>query len=168
MISDSLEPPMSDCPLGLAGIRQSGMLALGARYALDKHLSLLPATHALAATLSSSLSALGVRLVIPTETHMCWIDPTPLGFPLAELVSRAKARGITMGGSRLIVHFQISPEAVKALVDLVAEMKEEFKATAVPMTEVERAQSEAFAVGQWEGVGVPGKTLRMGVTYDTK
>ncbi|KAL8287523.1 hypothetical protein RQP46_003381 [Phenoliferia psychrophenolica] len=150
------------------GIRQSGMLAVGARYALDNHLPLLPGTHALAAHLSSSLSDLGVRLVIPTETNMCWIDPTPLGFPLAGLVSRAKARGITLGGSRLICHFQISTEAVNDLINLVTEMKEEFKASSTPMGPLEQAQSQAYAVGQWEGVGVPGKTLRMGVTYDTK
>lgn len=144
------------------------MLAVGARYALDNTLPILPATHALAASLSASLSTLGVRLVIPTETNMCWIDPTPLGFPLADLVARAKAQGITLGGSRLIVHFQISPEAVKDIIALVSEMKEEYKESAVPMDPLELAQSEAFAVGQWEGVAKPGKTLRMGVTYDTK
>ncbi|KAK4705027.1 threonine aldolase, partial [Phenoliferia sp. Uapishka_3] len=150
------------------GIRQSGTLAIGARYALDHNLPLLPATHALAASLASSLFNLGARLVVPTETHMCWIDPTPLGFPLTELIARAKARGITLGGSRIIVHIQITQEAVDDLVALVAEMKEEFKEHAVPLNPAEKAQTEAFSVGKWEGMGVGGKTLRMGVSYGAK
>lgn len=99
---------------------------------------------------------------------MVWIDPTPLGFTLAQLVTRAKTdAGITLSGSRVVVHIQVTEEAVKDLVRIVGEMKEEFKAQAEPMDEAETVQNVAFSKGGWQS-GKPKRSLRLGVAYGSR
>mgnify|MGYP001603742100 FL=1 len=150
------------------GIRQSGSLAVAAGYALDHHLPLLPATHALATSLATSLASLGVRLLLPTETQMLWIDPSPLGFTIWELVERAKTRGLRLGGNRIVVHIQVTEEAVRNLVEVVAELKEECKDKAEGLSAEEVEQNVRFAGGQFEGMTAPKKLQRMGVIYAGK
>ncbi|ORY78091.1 pyridoxal phosphate-dependent transferase [Leucosporidium creatinivorum] len=143
------------------GIRQSGGLAAGANYALDNHLSLLPRTHALAKQLANGLADLGVRLLLPVETNMLWIDPSPLGFTLDELALKARSLGLNMGASRFIVHHQITEDAVQDLLRAVKELKEEHKGreTCSSSAVVDERQNRAFAEGRWEG-NVPHMSTR--------
>jgi hypothetical protein len=99
---------------------------------------------------------------------MLWIDPLPLGFDIWALVERAKAEGLRMGGSRLVIHIQTSQQACDDLVSLVKTMKEECAHAAEEMSEVEKVQNERFAVGDWGGMSAPKKLARMGVTYGGK
>jgi threonine aldolase len=112
------------------GIRQSGGIAAAADYALTRTLPMLPRVHSLAAHLASSLQELGVSLLCPTETNMVWIDTTPLGFGVAELTRRALEldngrRRLVLGGTRIVLHFQISDQAVEDIIELVKTMKDE-------------------------------------------
>merc|ERR1712093_522131 len=113
------------------GIRQSGGIAAAADYALTRTLPLLPKVHELAAHLASSLQELGVVLLNPTETNMVWIDTSPLGFSPQELTRRALdldngQKRIVLGGARIVLHFQITREAVDDLIQLVTVMKKEY------------------------------------------
>jgi len=113
------------------GIRQSGGIAAAADYALTRTLPLLPKVHELAAHLASSLQELGVVLLNPTETNMVWIDTSPLGFSPQELTRRALdldngQKRIVLGGARIVLHFQITKEAVDDLIQLVTIMKKEY------------------------------------------
>lgn len=149
------------------GIRQCGSLAVAANHALTHHLPLLPATHILASGLAESLSNLGVKLLLPTETHMLWIDPSPLGFDIATLVDRAKGKGLRLGSQRLIVHIQITEQAIADLIELIAELKEEFKEFA-DASLVDMAQNIRYSQGNYEGMTATTKLKRMGATYATK
>ena len=113
------------------GIRQSGGLAAAADFALTRTLPLLPNVHSLAAYLSKSLQELGVSLLVPTHTNMVWIDTQALGFSPQELARRALdfdsgTRRLTLGGARIVLHFQITKEAVDDLIELVKRMKDEY------------------------------------------
>lgn len=48
-----------------------------------------------------------------------------LGIDLDDLLARAEALDIRLGGARLIVHIQIDPEAITDLVSLISQMKDE-------------------------------------------
>lgn len=150
------------------GIRQCGGLAVAANYALDHHLPLLPGTHDLASHLAQALAQLGVRLLVPTETHMLWLDPSPLGFDIWVLVERAKLQGLRLGGSRLVIHIQTSGAAVQELIELVRELKEEFKEQRIGMTKEEGESNLRFSKGIWDGMPEPIKAKRMGVSYGGK
>jgi threonine aldolase len=166
------------------GIRQCGGLATAANYALDHHLPLLPGTHVLAKRLAAPLAELGVQLMLPVETStvfsrlplsvrpftnvvvlavdMLWLQPSSIGFSIADLAARAKTRGITLGSNRVVVHHQITQEAIDDLVEVVREMKEEHKDK--PRTEMDEAQNQRFAQGTWQGVIQP-PIARLGVSY---
>lgn len=113
------------------GIRQSGGLAAAADYALTRTLPLLPAVHARAARLAKAFEDLGANLLFPTQTGMVWVDTSPLGFSAAELTRRGLdidngRKRVILGGSRIVLHFQITDEAVDDLIELVKTMKEEY------------------------------------------
>ncbi|MCO5611634.1 hypothetical protein L7F22_065888 [Adiantum nelumboides] len=109
-----------------AGMRQSGFIAAAARVALTSHFHKLAYTHELARWTANALEQLGVRITMPVDTNMVFIDTTPLGFDARTLVERAQAeRGIKLGGARLVVHHQIVPETMSDLVQIVAQLKAE-------------------------------------------
>ena len=57
-------------------------------------------------------------------------DPSPIGVSYAEIVERASQLPdpLTVGGSRLVVHLQTSPQAVEDLLSVVRQLAEEKKA----------------------------------------
>ena len=57
-------------------------------------------------------------------------DPSPIGVSYAEIVERASQLPdpLTIGGSRLVVHLQTSPQAVEDLLSVVRQLAEEKKA----------------------------------------
>lgn len=108
-------------------MRQVGLLAAAARVAIEEHFPLLPATHELAQWLQTELASLGVGITQQVDTNMLFIDTEPLGFSSAELNQRLAAlpQPILSWAPRIVVHHQISPEAVKEYVQVVAQMKDE-------------------------------------------
>ncbi|KAI0768507.1 pyridoxal phosphate-dependent transferase [Trametes elegans] len=110
------------------GMRQTGFMTAAAAYALTNNFPRLVGVHALAKKLDAGLREIGVD-VLSAETCMVFFDPTPIGVSYAELVERARMlpEPIRLGGSRLVVHVQTSPQAVDDLLDLVHELAEEKK-----------------------------------------
>ncbi|KAM0750722.1 aromatic amino acid beta-eliminating lyase/threonine aldolase [Meredithblackwellia eburnea MCA 4105] len=134
------------------GIRQSGALAASGLFVIKNTLPQLPRTHELARSLAVSLSEMGVRITEPVETNMVWIETAPLGFSIPQLIARAKESNITLGSGRIVVHFQVDAKALEHLIQLLKELKEEYKSSAVGMDEVEEERSRAFAKGDWKSV----------------
>lgn len=99
---------------------------------------------------------------MPVESNMAWINPTSIGFDMHELAERAKSRGITLGSNRIVVHFQITKQAVLDLVEVVKELKEEHKDR--PRTPIDHEQNLRHAQGLWEGVIQP-PIARLGTSY---
>ena len=61
--------------------------------------------------------------------HQVFFDPTPLGISYVEIVTRAAElpSPIKLGGSRLVVHIQTSPQAVDDLLALIRQLADEKK-----------------------------------------
>ncbi|GAA6032176.1 hypothetical protein NBRC10512_000446 [Rhodotorula toruloides] len=144
------------------GIRQCGSLAVAADYCVDNHFLKLKGTHELASYLAKSLADLGAQLLLPVETNMLWLDPSSLGFSIADLAARAKTRGITLGSNRIVVHHQITREACEDLVALVAELKDEFKDR--PKKEIDQEQNRLYAEGVYSRPIEP-PIARLGTSY---
>jgi hypothetical protein len=136
---------------------QSGGLAAAANYALDRHFPLFPQVHALARKLAEALHRLGVRILVPVETNMVFIDPSPLGFDVWELDARAMRGSNPLqlgGGSRIVLHVQTAEGAVDDLINLVRELKDEkLREGFTPQERPEWQTEGAMHVqGLWEGL----------------
>ncbi|KAG9314634.1 pyridoxal phosphate-dependent transferase [Chiua virens] len=109
------------------GMRQTGILAASAAYALSHNFRQLPRVHALARRLQQGLEELGVAILCPAETCMVFFDPSPIGVANEEVVSRAAALPdpVVLSSSRLVVHIQTSSEAIEDFLQLVSELREE-------------------------------------------
>ena len=104
----------------------------------------------------------GARL--RTETNMLWLDPSSLGFPITTLAERAKTRGLTLGSNRVVVHHQITREAVDDLIQLVSDMKDEFKDRDEPKREIDQEQNLLYAQGVYQRPIEP-PIARLGTSY---
>ncbi|BGP17744.1 hypothetical protein JCM10213v2_005786 [Rhodosporidiobolus nylandii] len=145
------------------GMRQTGSLALAASHCLDTVLPQLRRTHSLATRLACALVEEGIALDLPVETNMLWIDPTPAGFSVAELAQRVwEKKGVRLhtGWGRIVVHYQISEQAVEDVIEVARALaKERGKARAawekeMGDQEVEAAdlRSRSLAMGKWVGL----------------
>lgn len=112
------------------GMRQTGILAGAAAYALTHNFPKLTETHALAQTLEAGLKEIGVRITSGAETCMVFYDPSTVGITYDEIADRASEleEPLVLGGSRLVVHIQTTPEAVQDFLSIVRTLAEEKKA----------------------------------------
>ena len=121
------------------GMRQTGVLAGAAAYALTHNFPKLAQVHALARTLEEGLREIGVRIMSGAETCMVFYDPAPIGTTYDEIADRASEleEPLVLGGSRLVVHIQTTPEAVQDFLSIVRSLKEEkAKAGFVPSADI--------------------------------
>ncbi|KAJ3574524.1 hypothetical protein NP233_g1715 [Leucocoprinus birnbaumii] len=128
------------------GMRQTGVLAASAAFALTHNFPKIPHVHALAKRLETGLEELGAIILSRAETCMLFYDPTPLGINFDEIAERAGALPdpLVLGGSRLVVHIQTSEEAVEDFLSVVRQLAEEKRAAGwVPPTNGE-AKKSAF------------------------
>ncbi len=109
------------------GMRQAGVLAAAALYALDHHIDRLAEDHANARRLADGLRQIpGVRLepeAIDTNLVFFHLDPGPLA--AAELVDCLRSRGILMGVTgprsiRAVTHLDVTSADVQQAIDAVA------------------------------------------------
>nr|VWO96628.1 Alanine racemase TOXG (EC [Ganoderma boninense] len=112
------------------GMRQTGFMAASAAYALTHNFPLLPGVHDLTRKLESGLQEIGVEITSAAETCMVFFDPSPIGVTYEEIIERASQlpSPISVGGSRLVVHIQTSPQAVDDLLGVIRKLAEEKKA----------------------------------------
>lgn len=105
------------------GLRQTGVLTAAARVALDETFGKgvngdggkLQATHSLAKKIAQMWVQMGGKLDKESETNMVWLDLQDAGISDAEFVEVGKRHGLTFLFGRLVVHYQISEEAVEKL-----------------------------------------------------
>ncbi|KAJ7431797.1 pyridoxal phosphate-dependent transferase [Mycena galericulata] len=112
------------------GMRQTGILAASAAYALTFNFPLLPGVHQLAKKLEAGLEEIGVDITSRAETCMIFYDPSTVGVTYDEIADRASdlPEPLVLGGSRLVVHIQTSESAVEDFLSVVRQLAEERKA----------------------------------------
>lgn len=109
------------------GWRQAGMLARAARYCIDNVVPTMPQTHTLARKLRDHLQLLGIKILLPVDTNMIFIDTAETGVTIPELAEALKAKKIkilvnpgTM--ARIVLHYQITLQAVETFMQVVSEL----------------------------------------------
>lgn len=97
-------------------MRQTGTLTAAAWAALEEVYPKLPRTHEIAKELEVHFTSLGIKSLIPVETNMVFMDLEAAGLKNAWFDEEAAERGVKFGfDGRVVVHHQISDEAVQAL-----------------------------------------------------
>ena len=94
-------------------MRQSGVLAAAALYALDHHVQRLAEDHAHARRLAAGLEGLRGVTVVPPQTNMVFVDLAP--DRVAGVAERLRARGVLVTGAarlRLVTHLDLDADAI--------------------------------------------------------
>lgn len=129
------------------GWRQAGFLALAARHCIDTVVPRLAETHQLAAKLARHLQDLGVHLALPCETNMLFIDLAPVNLTVEQLANALSEKRIKITKSagtvtRVVLHYQITPEAVQDFMDVAAELISKSKVSSTGSGSIK--QTETF------------------------
>jgi threonine aldolase len=114
------------------GLRQSGVVTAAARVAVDETFGrgpngeggLLRRSHEVAKEIAEMWIGMGGKLAKPTETNMVWFDLDDCGVSETEFVEMGKQKGLRLLGGRLVMHYQISEEAVERLRVVLEEVLE--------------------------------------------
>jgi threonine aldolase len=111
------------------GMRQAGVLAAGALYALEHHRARLAEDHAAARAIARALREVpGRATVLDGDTNQVSVD-TP-GIPATRLIDAAARRGVLVGAmgpfrTRAVTHLDVAPADVavasRALADALAD-----------------------------------------------
>ena len=93
-------------------MRQSGILAAAALYALDHNLDRLATDHENARALARLVDGVGGARVVPPDTNIVMIDLAP-GDTAARVTAAAKAEGVRVAGwsptrVRMVTHLDVS------------------------------------------------------------
>ncbi|KAJ5085143.1 Aromatic amino acid beta-eliminating lyase/threonine aldolase [Penicillium argentinense] len=105
------------------GARQTGIYAAAARVALDETFGkdpngktgLLPATHAKAKQVAQMWTGRGGKLQYPVHTNMVWLNLEASGVGPNDLAVIGQDKGLRLLGGRVVVHYQVSDEAITRL-----------------------------------------------------
>lgn len=108
-------------------LRQAGVLTAAARNAVDVNFgvgsngegNVLKRTHAIAQRIVAFWQGLGGSIEHPVHTNMVWIDLKKAGIEPQRLRDLAKEKRIKLTRGRIVVHYQISDEAVSRLEDVL-------------------------------------------------
>jgi threonine aldolase len=111
-------------------MRQSGIIAAGAIYALTHHVERLAEDHANAQLLAQGLAEMSGISVEPVETNMVFFDVSSLGLDAETFNELLMARGVrfsTIGEGRVraVTHLDVSKTQVQKTLDLVREVLKE-------------------------------------------
>ncbi|KAL7818613.1 pyridoxal phosphate-dependent transferase [Trichoderma gracile] len=98
------------------GMRQPGFITAVARVAVDETFGtkpdgsdgLLKQSHEMAKRVEALWTGLGGRLVHPVHTNMAWVDIEAAGCSSERFVELGKEEGLTLGGGRLVTHYQVA------------------------------------------------------------
>jgi threonine aldolase len=114
------------------GLRQPGVLTAAARVAVDETFGTGPwgkggklkNSHVTARRIAELWTSMGGKLDKPTETNMVWFDLDDVGLTGDEFAEMGRKHGVRFLGGRLVVHYQISNEAVERLEGVMKEVME--------------------------------------------
>jgi threonine aldolase len=105
------------------GMRQAGMLAAAAIYALDHHVERLSLDHALAKRLGDSLSSIDGLSVEPVHSNIVFVDvKEPLKAKAAGLIDHLKSHGILATGLyrlRFVTHLDVDQPSVDRAIAVI-------------------------------------------------
>jgi threonine aldolase len=105
------------------GMRQSGMLAAAAIYALDHHVERLAQDHALAKRLGDGLAQIPGLLVEPVQSNIVFVDvQEPLKAKAAGLIEHMKQHDILATGLyrlRFVTHLDVDAAGVERAVAVI-------------------------------------------------
>lgn len=103
------------------GLRQAGVVTAPARVAVEDTFlgGLLKASHVRARQIAYMWVGYGGKLTAPTETNMVWFDLAHAGTDAKKFIEDGEKLGLRLMGGRLVVHYQISNEAVRRLNELM-------------------------------------------------
>lgn len=112
------------------GLRQPGVVTAAARVAVDETFGkgpngeggLLRQSHIRAKEIAGLWQGMGGHLDKPTETNMVWLGLEKTGVSDEEFADIGKRHGLRLLGGRLVVHYQISDEAVDSLAKVMKEV----------------------------------------------
>lgn len=120
-------------PFG-GGMRQSGVIAAGALYALENHVERLAEDHALAKRLGEAISQIdGLSLGTPTvETNMVMFEIDPRLASAAVFAERLSEAGLKMfdvGPKRIraVVHLDLPPDAAERAAEILRKTLESLR-----------------------------------------
>jgi threonine aldolase len=126
------------------GMRQAGIIAAGALYAIENNLERLVEDHEKAAILAGYLQQVdGVRLIHPVQTNILIADVTGLRASAAQAVSALKEHGVLCGMAsaervRFVTHLDVSLASVRAAGEILARVLPGFRAGSADGTREER------------------------------
>ncbi|CAD5374937.1 L-allo-threonine aldolase, PLP-dependent [Rubrivivax sp. A210] len=104
------------------GLRQAGVLAAAALYALDHHVERLAEDHAHARRLAEGLAGLPGVTVLPPQSNIVFVDLDPAR--AAGVVERLRARGLLCTGLyrlRLVTHLDVGAADIAAALTILRE-----------------------------------------------
>ncbi|MCJ1352321.1 MAG: hypothetical protein MMC33_002305 [Icmadophila ericetorum] len=106
------------------GLRQAGVVTAAARVAVEETFlgGKLEASHQRARVIGDIWIQKGGKLAKQAETNMCWFDLEDAGISVPEFVEIGVKHGVKFLGGRLVVHYQISDEAVRRLEKVMDEV----------------------------------------------
>ncbi|KAF9149504.1 Threonine aldolase [Linnemannia schmuckeri] len=117
------------------GWRQAGGLAAAAHWCIDNVWPTMKETHRLAKYLAEGIEreGRGASIYQPVESNMVFLDLAGSGMLLRDLSQKLKGKGIRIGNEdaaesqtqvRLVLHWQISREAVDDFIEVVRDLAE--------------------------------------------
>lgn len=105
------------------GMRQSGMLAAAAMYALDHHITRLEQDHALAQRLGEGLAAIDGLSVEPVQSNIVFVDVhESLQSKAAGLITHLKQNGILATGLyrlRFVTHLDVDEAGIDRAIQVM-------------------------------------------------
>jgi threonine aldolase len=107
------------------GMRQSGIIAAGALFALRQHRDRLAEDHANAKAFASGLAAVGGMAVDPAEVETNMVRFRVLSLPAQQLVDRLRAQGVLVlavgpDTIRAVTNLMVSSHDIQAAVSIIA------------------------------------------------
>jgi threonine aldolase len=101
------------------GMRQAGVIAAAAHYALEHNVALLAQDHDNAAELARGLALIPALTVSTPQTNIFWIDvPAAACASLRAALERAQIRATVSPRMRLVTHLDVSARDVQRTVDV--------------------------------------------------
>ncbi|CAN2236300.1 threonine aldolase family protein [Candidatus Planktophila dulcis] len=109
-----------------AGMRQVGIIAAAAHYALDKNIARLAEDHARAKKIATALAAIDSTLVDPSKVHtnIVGLELSKIGITAAELTARCKDAGLWISAlgphyARLVTHLDFDDAQCDEAIEIL-------------------------------------------------
>jgi threonine aldolase len=114
------------------GMRQAGVLSSAASAAVDETFGAGPwgrgtggrlrEAHSMARRVALMWVERGGSLSTRTETNLVWVDLKPIGINAVEFNRIGEKHGVKLSGKRIVLHYQISEEALQRLANVFDEV----------------------------------------------